>query len=82
VLCFLSTCWNLGKVVNVHVGKHAGSCAAIRLGFDVPATWLLPHKVRPENERFASWEEKLVATIRWAFPPHEHEQFIADYRGC
>jgi hypothetical protein len=35
------------------VGKHAGYCAAIRLGFDVPATWLLPHKVPPENERFA-----------------------------
>src|SRR4029450_1784560 len=33
--------------------KHAGYCAAIRLGFDVPATWLLPHKVPPENERFA-----------------------------
>ena len=38
---------------NVHVEKHAGYCAAIRLGFDVPATWLLPHKVPPENERFA-----------------------------
>jgi hypothetical protein len=35
------------------VGKHAGYCAAIRLGFEVPATWLLPHKVPPENERFA-----------------------------
>ncbi len=33
--------------------KHAGYCAAIRLGFEVPATWLLPHKVPPENERFA-----------------------------
>ena len=33
--------------------KHAGYCAAIRLGFDVPETWLLPHKVPPENERFA-----------------------------
>ena len=29
--------------------KHAGYCAAIRLGFDVPATWLLPHKVRPRT---------------------------------
>ena len=35
------------------MGKHAGYCAAIRLGFDVPGTWLLPHKVPPENERFA-----------------------------
>jgi hypothetical protein len=32
---------------NVQVEKHAGYCAAIRLGFDVPATWLLPHKVPP-----------------------------------
>jgi len=30
--------------------KHAGYCAAIRLGFRVPATWLLPHKV-PARER-------------------------------
>jgi hypothetical protein len=42
-----------GKVVNVHAGKHAGYCAAIRLGFRVPETWLLPHKVPPDNERFA-----------------------------
>ena len=33
--------------------KHAAFCAAIRLGFDVPETWLLPDKVPPENERFA-----------------------------
>jgi hypothetical protein len=33
--------------------KHAAYCAAIRLGFDVPETWLLPHKVPPKNERFA-----------------------------
>ena len=33
--------------------KHAAFCAAIRLGFQVPATWLLPHKVPPDNERFA-----------------------------
>ena len=42
-----------GAVVNVHLGKHAGYWAAIRLGFDVPETWLLPHKVPPDNERFA-----------------------------
>jgi hypothetical protein len=33
--------------------KHSSFCAAIRLGFDVPETWLLPHKVPPDNERFA-----------------------------
>jgi hypothetical protein len=29
----------------------------------------------------AEFDELLVATIRRAFPPHEHEQFIAHYRG-
>jgi hypothetical protein len=33
--------------------KHAAFCAAMRLGFEVPETWLLPHKVPPDNERFA-----------------------------
>ncbi len=33
--------------------KHAAFCAAIRMGFEVPETWLLPHKVPPDNERFA-----------------------------
>jgi hypothetical protein len=33
--------------------KHSAFCAAMRLGFDVPETWLLPHKVPPDNERFA-----------------------------
>ena len=27
------------------------------------------------------FDAHLVATIRGAFPPHEHEQFIAHYRG-
>jgi hypothetical protein len=29
----------------------------------------------------AEFDELLVATIRRAFPPHEHEQFVAHYRG-
>jgi hypothetical protein len=33
--------------------KHAAFCAAMRMGFNVPETWLLPHKVPPDNERFA-----------------------------
>jgi hypothetical protein len=33
--------------------KHAAFCAAMRMGFAVPETWLLPHKVPPDNERFA-----------------------------
>src|SRR4030095_5234996 len=31
--------------------KHAGFCGAIRLGFDVPETWLLPHQVPPGHAR-------------------------------
>jgi hypothetical protein len=27
------------------------------------------------------FDDHLVTTIRDAFPPHEHEQFIARYRG-
>jgi hypothetical protein len=32
--------------------KHAAYCAMIRLGLKVPATWMLPNKKPPENERF------------------------------
>jgi hypothetical protein len=27
------------------------------------------------------FDDLLVATIRQAFPPHEHDQFVAHYRG-
>ena len=33
--------------------KHAAYCAMIRLGLKVPATWLVPHKQPPADERFA-----------------------------
>lgn len=33
--------------------KHAAYCAMMRLGFQVPETWLLPHKNPPEDARFA-----------------------------
>jgi hypothetical protein len=29
----------------------------------------------------AEFDDLLVATIQRAFPPHEHEQFVAHYRG-
>ncbi|MCW2777369.1 MAG: hypothetical protein JWN17_1094 [Frankiales bacterium] len=32
--------------------KHAAYCAMIRLGLEVPETWLVPHKQPPENPRF------------------------------
>ena len=34
--------------------KHAAYCAMIRLGFHVPETWLLPHKVPPAG---GQWEQ-------------------------
>jgi hypothetical protein len=40
--------------------KHAGFCGAIRLGFDVPETWLLPHKIPPDNERFGPTASRYV----------------------
>ena len=33
--------------------KHSAYCAMIRLGLKVPATWLVPHKQPPADERFA-----------------------------
>ena len=33
--------------------KHAAYCAMIRLGLKVPATWLIPHKRPPKDDRFA-----------------------------
>jgi hypothetical protein len=32
--------------------KHAAYCAMIRLGLQVPDTWLVPHKEPPDNPRF------------------------------
>jgi hypothetical protein len=34
--------------------KHAAYCAMMRLGFRVPETWLLPHKVPPSGGPWAS----------------------------
>src|SRR5262249_12404215 len=34
--------------------KHAAYCAMMRLGFRVPETWLLPHKVPPSGGPFAA----------------------------
>jgi hypothetical protein len=32
--------------------KHSAYCAMIRLGLKVPETWMIPHKVGPEDERY------------------------------
>ena len=38
--------------------KHSAYCAMMRLGLKVPATWMVPHKVPPSNERFIPMAEK------------------------
>jgi hypothetical protein len=38
--------------------KHSAYCAMMRLGMNVPETWLLPHKVGPVNERWATTSQR------------------------
>jgi hypothetical protein len=40
--------------------KHSAYCALIRMGIKVPKTVLVPHKVPPDNERFARMAPKYV----------------------
>jgi hypothetical protein len=41
--------------------KHSAYCALMRLGIRVPDTWLIPHKVPPENPRFQPTAERYNA---------------------
>jgi hypothetical protein len=38
--------------------KHAAYCAMMRLGLKVPETWLLPHRLPPENPRYVPMAER------------------------
>ena len=38
--------------------KHSAYCAMIRLGLRVPETWLVPHKLPPEDPRFERLQER------------------------
>jgi hypothetical protein len=38
--------------------KHAAYCAMMRLGLNVPETWLLPHKLPPDNPRYVPMAER------------------------
>jgi hypothetical protein len=38
--------------------KHAAYCAMMRLGLEVPETWLLPHRLPPENPRYVPMAER------------------------
>jgi hypothetical protein len=38
--------------------KHSAYCAMMRLGIKVPATWLIPHKLPPDNPRYVPMAER------------------------
>jgi hypothetical protein len=38
--------------------KHAAYCAMLRLGLKVPTTWLIPHKLPPDNPRYVPMAER------------------------
>jgi hypothetical protein len=41
--------------------KHSAYCAMMRLGLKVPDTWLIPHKLPPDNPRFKPTAERYNA---------------------
>lgn len=43
--------------------KHSAYCAMMRLGLHVPETWLIPHKVPPDNPRFEPTAERYNAAF-------------------
>jgi hypothetical protein len=38
--------------------KHSAYCAMMRLGIKVPETWLIPHKLPPDNPRYVPMAER------------------------
>jgi hypothetical protein len=40
------------------MSKHSAYCAMMRLGLKVPDTWLIPHRVPPDNPRFVPMAER------------------------
>ena len=38
--------------------KHSAYCAMMRLGLKVPATWLIPHKLPPDDPRYVPMAER------------------------
>jgi hypothetical protein len=51
--------------------KHAAYCAMMRLGLKVPATWLIPHKLPPDNPRYVPMAERYN-------PPFAVEEIATD----
>jgi hypothetical protein len=53
--------------------KHAAYCALMRLGIKVPDTWLIPHKLPPENPRYIPMAER--------YSPEFDLDFVAEQVG-
>jgi hypothetical protein len=53
--------------------KHAAYCALMRLGIKVPETWLIPHKLPPDNPRYISMAER--------YSPEFDLDFVAEQVG-
>ena len=43
--------------------KHAAYCAMMRLGLGVPETWLIPHRLPPDNPRYMPMAERYSPTF-------------------
>jgi hypothetical protein len=43
--------------------KHAAYCAMMRLGLKIPPTWLIPHKLPPDNPRYVPMAERYNPTF-------------------
>ncbi|MGB2952911.1 MAG: hypothetical protein WBB74_05915 [Gaiellaceae bacterium] len=43
--------------------KHAAYCAMMRLGIKVPDTWLIPHRLPPDNPRYVPMAERYNPTF-------------------
>jgi hypothetical protein len=51
--------------------KHAAYCAMMRLGFAVPDTWLLPHKVPPQGGKWAAAASRFEEVASRYNPPFD-----------
>jgi hypothetical protein len=45
--------------------KHTAYCAMMRLGLNVPDTWLIPHKQPPVTDRFFARDRYLITASRY-----------------
>jgi hypothetical protein len=53
--------------------KHSAYCAMMRLGLKVPETWLIPHKLPPDNPRYIPMAER--------YSPEFDLDFVAEQVG-